>query len=109
MQESYGEGLASHTDPESCVTGREVWDEALTGVLVGQVLSRERLLVRDADAVRVAEGNMAGRAIASALPVPRGRRPWHASETSCMGTGRTHGWPSAQGRSAPGRPEGRSR
>jgi hypothetical protein len=26
-----------------------------------------------------------------------------------MGTGRSHGWPSAQGRSAPGRPEGRSR
>jgi hypothetical protein len=102
-------GRASQIGPESCVSGREVWDEALTGVLVGQVLSRERLLVRDADAVRVAEGNMAGRAIASALPVPRGRRPWHASETSCMGTGRSHGWPSAKGRSAPGRPEGRSR
>ena len=89
-------GRASQIGPESCVSGREVWDEALTGVLVGQVLSRERLLVRDADAVRVAEGNMAGRAIASALPVPRGRRPWHASETSCMGTGRSHGWPSAE-------------
>jgi hypothetical protein len=102
-------GRASQIGPESCVSGCEVWDEALTGVLVGQVLSRERLLVRDADAVRVAEGNMAGRAIASALPVPRGRRPWHASETSCLGTGSSHGWPSEKGRSAPGRPEGRSR
>src|ERR1700716_3192874 len=49
-------GRASQIGPESCVSGREVWDEALTGVLVGQVLSRERLQVRDADAVRVAEG-----------------------------------------------------
>ena len=64
-------GRASQIGPESCVSGCEVWDEALTGVLVGQVSSRERLLVRDADAVRVAEGNMVGCAIASALPVPR--------------------------------------
>ena len=102
-------GRASQIGPEFMRDRPRGWDEALTGVLVGQVLSRERLLVRDADAVRVAEGNMAGCAIASALPVPRGRRPWHASETSCLGTGRSHGWPSAKGRSAPGRPEGRSR
>jgi hypothetical protein len=31
MQEPYGEGLASHTDPESCVVSREVGQEALTG------------------------------------------------------------------------------
>jgi hypothetical protein len=30
-------GRASQIGPESCVSGREVWDEALTGVLVGQV------------------------------------------------------------------------
>ena len=32
------------------MSGREAWDEALTGVPLGKVLSRERLLVRDADA-----------------------------------------------------------
>src|SRR3977135_1268496 len=49
-------GRASQIGPESCVSGREVWDEALTGVLVGQVLSRERLLGRGADACGVAAG-----------------------------------------------------
>ena len=47
MQESYGEGLAAHTGPESCAAVRE----ALTGVRAGQVFSRERSL-RSADAVR---------------------------------------------------------
>ena len=47
MQESYGEGLAAHTGPESCAAVRE----ALTGARAGRVFSRERLL-RSADAVR---------------------------------------------------------
>jgi hypothetical protein len=41
MKESYGEGLATHADPESCVAVREDGDEALTGALAGQALSRE--------------------------------------------------------------------
>ena len=41
MEESYGEGLASHTGPESCVVAREGGDEALTGVRAGRVLNRE--------------------------------------------------------------------
>ncbi len=51
MKESYGEGLASHTGPESCITAREGRDEALTGERAGRVLSRERTSLRDADAV----------------------------------------------------------
>jgi RNA-directed DNA polymerase len=47
MQEPYGEGLASHTSPESCAAVRE----ALTGVPAGWVFSRERTSLRDADAV----------------------------------------------------------
>jgi len=90
----------SHIGPESCVSGREAWGEALTGEAVGQVLSHVTDTVRDADAVRVAEGNMAGHAIASAPPVPRGLRPWHAADTFCAGTGRSHGWPPEKGRSA---------
>jgi hypothetical protein len=31
MKKPYGEGLASHTDPESCVVSREAGHEALTG------------------------------------------------------------------------------
>jgi hypothetical protein len=41
MQESYGEGPASHTGPESCVAARKDGDEALTGVRAGRVGNRE--------------------------------------------------------------------
>ena|SRR5437870_5791693 len=51
MKESYGEGLATHTGPESCGVARKGGVEALTGVRAGRVLSRERHIHRDADAV----------------------------------------------------------
>ena len=51
MKESYGEGIASRTGPESCVADREVSGEALTGARAGRVLSREKGLDRDADAL----------------------------------------------------------
>jgi hypothetical protein len=41
MKESYGEGLASHTGPESCAGRRKAAGEALTGVHASQVLSPE--------------------------------------------------------------------
>jgi hypothetical protein len=40
MKESYGEGVATRTGPESCAAVREDGGEALTGVRAGQVLSR---------------------------------------------------------------------
>jgi len=42
MKVSYGEDLANHIDPESCVCSRKTAGEALTGESAGQVLSRER-------------------------------------------------------------------
>jgi len=51
MKESYGEGLATHADPESCGAGCKDRVEALTGVRAGRVFSRERTFLRDADAV----------------------------------------------------------
>ena len=47
MRESYGEGRATHTGPESCAAVRE----ALTGGRAGRAFSRERTSLRDADAV----------------------------------------------------------
>src|SRR5665647_467557 len=41
MQESYGEGVASHTGPEPCAGAREGTGEASAGVRAGRVLSRE--------------------------------------------------------------------
>ena len=53
MRESYAEGLAAHSGPESCVVAREGRGEALTGVRAGRVLSRERTFLRGADAVEI--------------------------------------------------------
>ena len=76
MRVHCGEGVAIHTDPESCGARREAHVEALTGERIGQPLSRESLL-RGADAVETAEGNMAGGVTASRPTTPRGLRPWH--------------------------------
>ena len=51
MKESYGEGVATHTGPESCGAACKDRVEALTGARAGRVLSRERNFLRDADAV----------------------------------------------------------
>jgi hypothetical protein len=55
MKEPYGEGLASHTDPESCVDSRKAGHEALTGTHAGGVSSREILRNQSADAVSTSE------------------------------------------------------
>ena len=41
MKESYSEGVASHTGPESCGGGSNVMAEASTGEHVGGLLSCE--------------------------------------------------------------------
>mgnify|MGYP006954727540 CR=1 FL=1 len=78
MKVLYGEGVATHTGPESCAATREGRGEALTGEHVGQPLSGESHL-RGADALRPAEGNTPGVATARRRTAPRRRRPWHAS------------------------------
>src|SRR5215471_9987593 len=67
MQESYGEDLASHTDPKSCAVARKSGREALTGAWAGGLWSRESMMDRGADAV-----SASGRP----RPIPRqGKRP----------------------------------
>jgi len=53
MKVPYGEGVAIHTGPESCGGVREDMAEALTGDCAGQVLSRESLVLQDADGVNL--------------------------------------------------------
>ncbi len=78
MKESHGEGVATHTGPESCVTVREDGREALTGEGAGQVFSRERTLLRDADAVEVSGRPHPGRRYRKTLRSPA------RSQTPCM-------------------------
>jgi hypothetical protein len=61
MKEPYGEGIATHTGPESCVSVREDEHEALTGEGAGRVFSRESTSLRDADAVEVSGRPRPGR------------------------------------------------
>ena len=77
MQVHRDEGVANHIGPEPCVCAREGACEASAGERIGQPLSRDRLLISGADTFRTVEGNMFGRAIASARTTRRGRRPWH--------------------------------
>jgi hypothetical protein len=52
MGVSHGEGVATHTGPESCAKARKDRSEALTGERAGRVLSREMSEpLRGADAV----------------------------------------------------------
>ena len=97
MKESYGEGVATHTGPESCVGVREGVGEALTGVRAGQSLSREIRVLRGAHAVQKAEGNMESAAKARRPSTSRGLRPCACTETHHTGSGRSHDWPGEDG------------
>ena len=90
MQESYGEGVATHTDPESCGAACEGRVEALTGARAGRVLSRERDFLRDADAVGESGRRHLGHRYREMLPSPA------RSETPC-----THGHTSRGSREVP--------
>jgi RNA-directed DNA polymerase len=60
MEESDIEGLATHGGPESCADAREGAGEALTGERAGRAIEPRNPGNRGADAVRRAEGNIAG-------------------------------------------------
>ena len=79
MQVPSSEDLASRTVPESCGAYREVCREALTGVSIGQPLSRETSN-QGADAINAAEGNTGTSVHASSLPALRGPRLWHVDK-----------------------------
>jgi len=78
MKESYGEGVATHTGPESCAVGRKALGEALTGVHAGQPLSSEINLSGVPTLLRGAEGKIGHDASRESCPDPA------ESKTLCM-------------------------
>lgn len=64
MKEPYSEGVAHHTDLESWGGSRKGTAQALTEASTSQVLSHERVLIWDADALSAVEGNTVLAAIA---------------------------------------------
>ncbi len=91
MKAPYGEGVANHTDPESCGGDSNVMAEALTGEGTGQVLSRENLLKSGVPTLwDNTEGNIGHIDSARCVWTLRGRRPCARTEASYAGTGRSH-------------------
>ena len=71
MRVSYSKGVATHTDPESCVCTRKSAGEALTGARAGQVLSREsKINFGGANGVEGPEGNMESFATCESVSAP---------------------------------------
>lgn len=89
MKEPHGEGLATHTGPESCAEGREALGEALTGVQAGWVLSREKYKPRCRPCGTMGKATRLGALWRATKPTSRGRRPHARLETLCAGTGRS--------------------
>lgn len=92
MKESYSEGIANHTGPESCVGYPRGGGEALTGVRMGWVLNRETYAVVGADRIGrfwKATSSCSLR-YARAARTPRGRRPHARTDTPRAGIGRSH-------------------
>lgn len=61
MKESYGEGLASHSDPKSCAGDREVSGEALIGAHIGGQIELRNAKTRMPTLLPDAEGTILGR------------------------------------------------
>jgi len=87
MQESYGEGVAIHADPELCVASREAGGETLAGARAGRVMSPESTVVGSADAVPLSGRQHAGQRKRELVETPRGRRPRARTEPSHGGPG----------------------
>ena len=90
MKEPNDEGLANHIVSESCATVREDGGEALTGVRMGRVLSRESLFTfRVPTPWKRAEGHIEIIVHARWFRTLRGLRPRARVNASRAGTGRS--------------------
>src|SRR6266851_819761 len=90
MEESYRKGVATHSDPESCVASRKATTEALTGAHVGRVLSCEIIASGVPTSYHETEGHTAAGAIASLARTLRSLRPQACMDTPRARTGRPH-------------------
>ena len=103
MKDSYAEGPASHTGPESCVGRREGAGEALTGVHVDQPLSSEINTIGTLTTLRRTESNIGHDAIRESCPGPAESKTLSMRGNSLHGNREIPSVPTADG--AVGRPE----
>jgi hypothetical protein len=89
MKESYGEGVAIHTGPESCADAREGGGEALVrGTCRLGIEPRNTWNSGVPTPLLGAEGHVRRIASARCSGTPRGLRPRACTETPRTGTGR---------------------
>ena len=102
MKESHGEGIATHTGPESCGDSRKGAAEALAGEGTGQDIEPRKIANSGMPTLSChAEGNNQCTEKARCKGTPRGQRPYARSETPRTGAGRSRVLPrqnSARGR-----------
>jgi RNA-directed DNA polymerase len=103
MKESHRKDLASHPDPESCVSSRKAADEALTGAHAGQVLSCEITVSGVPTPLPEAEGHTSGGASGKPLLDPAQSKTLYMRGNSLHGNREIPPPPAADG--ATGRPE----
>ena len=92
MKELYIEGLATHSNPESCAAARKSGSEALTGARTGTVFSRENRHFGTPTSLSETEGYTAGGAIGE--PRDRSRAvgdPAHVRKLPAREPGEPHG------------------
>ena len=90
MKESYGEGLASRPDPESCGDGRKAGAEAWTGAQAGRAIELRKTYSRAPTRSCCAEGYTGAIAIGkSASGSAESKNLGACLETSCTGTRRS--------------------
>ena len=95
-----GEGLATHSGPESCVCIRKDVGEALTGGAASRAIEpRKSHREQDASAVHLSEGQYQVNREGEVDRVLRGRRPRARAQTFHAGTERSWTWPNEGGRS----------
>jgi hypothetical protein len=90
----YGEGLASHSGPESCVCDRKAVGEALTGGAASRVLSLENCIRNRTPPLSTqARGNIRTTAQARLFGSCVVEDPVRALQAFYAGTGRSWDWP----------------
>ena len=90
MQVPCDEGVANHIGPEPCAADREVVSEASAGERIGQPLSLENYIFRDADA-GAHRGRQYGQArYRERLDGPAWSETLACAHAPCTGTGRSH-------------------
>ena len=97
MKESYGEGVANHSGPESCSGGSDARAEALTGVRAGRVLSREMLAYSRVPTEWVSRKATPFVSITRDTEDSARSKTLARAETHCTGTGRSYVRPGDKG------------